>query len=272
MGHDLSGNGFPCLLTGADGYLGGRINALFAARGLELTPITRSDVDLLDAEGVARLVPEERVILHCAAPVPKTMEDYADEAMAEHAVAMVHSLLATRPAKLIFASSMTVYDDVPSPVREEDAPAPGSGYAGGKRRAELLIQDSGIPAIILRLPGLFGVPRKSGFLYNAARAIIAGKDFQIEAQPKIWAALHVDDAAEAMVRAVGLTGPTQILNVGYAGSFSLDRALHQLRHDVLSHDEPGFEMDLSRMRETIGELPRTWAERLADLLQEAADA
>lgn len=272
MGHGLSGNGLPCLLTGADGYLGGRIKALCAARGLELTPITRSDVDLLDAEGVARLVPQGRVILHCAAPVPKTIEDYGDEVMAGQAVAMTHSLLATRPARLIFASSMTVYIDAPSPVREEDAPAPASGYAGGKRRAELLIQDRGTPATILRLPGLFGAPRKSGFLYNAARAITTGKDFQIGTRPNIWAALHVDDAAEAMVRAAGLTGPTQILNVGYAGLFSLDRALHQLRHGVLSHDEQGFEMDLTRMRETIGELPRTWAERLAELLEEVTDA
>jgi len=272
MGNGLSGNGLPCLLTGADGYLGGRIKSLCAARELELAPITRSDVDLLDPEGVARLVPQGRVILHCAAPVPKTIEDYGDEVMAEQAVAMVHALLATRPARLIFASSMTVYVDVPSPVKEEDAPALGSGYAGGKRRAELLIQDSGIPASILRLPGLFGAPRKSGFLYNAARATAARKDFQIKARPKIWAALHVDDAAEAMVRAAGLTGSTQILNVGYEGLFSLDRALHQLRHGVLSHDEQGFEMDLTRMRETIGELPRTWAERLAELLEEAADA
>ena len=272
MGHDLSANRLPWLLTGPDGYLGGRIKALCAARGLDVTSITRSDVNLLDAKGVARFVPQERVILHCAAPVPKAMEDYMDEVMAEHAVAMVRSLLATRPARMIFASSMTVYVDVPSPVREEDAPAPGSGYAGGKRRAEMLIQDSGIPATILRLPGLFGAPRKSGFLYNAARAIATGKDFQIGNRPKIWAALHVDDAAEAMVRAADLTGPTRVLNVGYSGRFSLDRALIQLRQGVVLDDAPGFEMDLTRMRETIGELPRTWSERVAEILREAAGA
>lgn len=268
----MSENGLPFLLTGANGYLGGRIKALCAARGLEFKAITRSDVDLLDAEGVARLVPHGRIILHCAALVPKTLQDYGDEVMSENSVAMVRSLLATRPARLIFASSMTVYVDVPSPVREEDASIPASGYAGGKRRAELLIRDSETPATILRLPGLFGAPRKSGFLYNAARAITSGNDFQITTRPKIWAALHVDDAAEAMVRAAALTGPTQTFNVGYEGSFSLDLALDQLRHGVRSHDEQGFEMDLTRMRETIGELPRTWAERLAELLDEAANA
>ena len=272
MGHDLTANRPSWLLTGARGYLGGRIAALCAARGREVTRITRDDIDLRDTESVVRFIPSGRVILHCAAPVPKTMADYSDALAAEDGLAMVRALLATRPARLIFASSMTVYAATSCPVREEDAPAPGTGYAGGKRRAELLILSSGIPATILRLPGLFGPPREGGFLYNAARAIAAGKDFEIAARPKIWAALHVDDAAESMIRAAELTGPTQILNVGYAGRFSLDRALDALRNGDVSGDTPGFEMDLTRMRQTIGELPGTWAGRLAALLDGAADS
>ena len=271
MGNDLSAKRIPWLLTGSGGYLGGRIKALCSARGKKVTPITRADVDLLDAQAVRRVVPPERVIIHCAAPVPKTIADYTDSGAAHRGLEMVRSLLATRPARLIFASSMTVYAGVPSPVQEDDAPAPGVGYAGGKRRAELLIQSSGIPATILRLPGLFGPPREGGFLFNAARAITAGNDFHIDSHPKIWAPLHVDDAAEAMIRGAELTGPTRILNVGYEGRFSLDRALRELRHGPRSADSRGVEMDLTRMHETIGKLPRTWDERLAEILDAAAD-
>jgi nucleoside-diphosphate-sugar epimerase len=245
--------------------------ALCAARGLPLTPITRADVDLRDAEAVARTIPTGRVVLHCAAPVPRTMDDYADERAARDGLDMVRALLTTKPARFVFASSMTVYRDAPSPVREEDAPPPGQGYVGGKRRAELLIEESGVPAMILRLPGLFGPPRRGGFLYNAARAVAAGEDFTIGARPRIWAALHVDDAAEAMIRAAELSVPPQILNVGYEGRFSLDRALEQLRGDDLD-DASGFEMDLTQMRATIGKLPGTWLGRLATLLEEAAHA
>lgn len=75
-----------------------------------------------------------------------------------------------------------------------------------------------------------------------------------------------------MIRAADLTGPTHILNVCYTGRFSLDGALHQLRHCLISGDASGFEMDLTLMRETIGELPQTWSERVAEILRDAADA
>lgn len=265
------------IVTGAGGYLGARVLSRCHASGRRAVGLTRTDADLREPSAVARAVPMAATILHCAAPVPKTQAGYSDDAAAADGVAMVRALLERSPAHLVFASSMTVYGTVSSPVSEEDAPPPGGGYAGGKRRAELDLLASGLPTTILRLPGLFGSPRRGGFLYNAIRARLAGRPFTTPDEPPVWAALHVDDAAWAMVRSAecGPNGP-HVLNVGYHHRFSLPAALAEIETRLnlpISEQGPApeFEMLLDRLEDRLGALPGTWESRLDQLIEWARD-
>lgn len=133
--------------------------------------------DLRDRDATIALIaqhPDSRII-HCAAAVPKSHSDYFDEEAASESLEMVRNLANARPRYLVFVSSMTVYPDNIILAREEDAVLMGNGYSASKLMAEhMLLEYTDIAATILRLPGLFGLPRRGGVLFNSALAIARG--------------------------------------------------------------------------------------------------
>ena len=263
----------PLLITGSQGYLGKRIGINLSQRGIGATGISRSDVDLTSANSVRQNIPTGATIIHCAAVVPKTTAEYTDEAAAAENLRMVELLIDRAPHHLVLISSMTVYTRFDRPVREEDAANNLPGYAGGKRKAEQLIEKSEIAATMLRLPGLFGPPRHSGFLYKAAQQFAGGEAMTIPDDPPLWAALHVDDAAEMVVRAASLqpAPKCQTINIGYDHVFSLSRALSDIARAFDLNPPhptgtgPEFSMELSRMRAVLGDIPATWGSRVREL-------
>ncbi len=273
MGHDLTGA--PIVLTGAGGYLGRHVLALLDGRPLKVHA-GRADGDLTDAAVVRRLVPEGAVILHTAAPRPRAAADYADEAAATDGLTMVERLLERRPARFVFTSSMTVYRDPPArPVREADADPPGSGYAGSKRRAELLVAAAGVPGWTLRLPGLFGGDRRDGLIAALARAYLSGEAPELDANPPLWAAMDVEDAAAACVAALDTeppAGAATVVNVGYPGPFSIPDAATRLARICGApvpegpSGAPVFEMDLTAYRRWFGPPPDRFEAHLGALV------
>ena len=272
MGYDLK----PVLVTGAGGYLGSHVIAALSggAQG-----ISRADCDLCDAAAVAGLIPDwsERSVIHLAAQVPETETDYADDKAGQANLSMVEALLAQRPRHLIFASSMTVYRaEDPMPVREDDTGPPARGYAGSKRRAEMLALDTPETRVtVLRLPGLFGAPRLAGLLWNVALALARGDAPRLPDRPVLWAALHVEDAARAFVAAAqSMPDRSRIVNAGYPGTFSTTLAVNALaalfgRGALTEAEAPEFAMDLTRMKTHLGLPERRFEDRLRDLAEAA---
>ncbi len=199
----------PVLVTGAGGYLGGRVIGQLRANGIESLGLARgggSDLacDLLDAAGlrdvVDRTVP--RVVVHCAAAVPRNAAGYDDAEAGTDSVRMVQNLIDAGVTNIVFASSMTVYRPGQRGPLREDRADPQSAYGRAKFEAEaLLASANGCSAVALRLPGLFGPPRRKGLVYALCEAIRKGRTPTLPAQPLMWSAMHVDDAASTMVRA-----------------------------------------------------------------------
>lgn len=170
------------LLTGASGYLGRQVLANLEERGLPYMATSRSGhvgtaCDLLDYLQVVQLMDRVRpsMVIHCAALVPKKMEDYQDMDMALRSAHMVGNLN-QYDAPMVLASSLTV------------TVSPRSVYAQGKAKAEKYVKGR----VVMRLPGLFGAERQNGRIYNHAKD---GSDYGTEP------AMHVEDAAEYLVRA-----------------------------------------------------------------------
>ena len=81
MGHDLT----SVLVSGASGYLGSRTLKLLMENGVGATGLGRLKpglihCDLTDPDDVGNIMEEHRpeTIIHCAAEVPKSAEDYAN--------------------------------------------------------------------------------------------------------------------------------------------------------------------------------------------------
>ena len=279
MGNDLG----PILLTGAAGYLGRHVLARLTARRVSCVPTSLGGAvgiscDLTDAVASRVLLDRTRpsAIIHCAAMVPTSASAYDDNKTAESSVAMVKVLLANARCRVVLASSMTVYGEaVDFPVDEEGVNPPVAGYAGGKWMAEQVLFARHFPDdVALRLPGLFGPPRRTGLLYNAARSFLTRGKFELTAPAELWAAMAVDDAAEYLVRAaITPSGcPAQAVNVGYEGEFSVLSAVAQIAAQCNVEWHPPsmkvktFSMRLQRLESRYGMLAVSFHQRLKEFV------
>ncbi|MFC4313397.1 NAD-dependent epimerase/dehydratase family protein [Steroidobacter flavus] len=273
------------LLTGASGYLGEHVLAVHAARGLSCVPTSRSGrvgvaCDLTDGASVRALLGEVRptAIVHCAAQVPKSAGAYDDADAARDSIAMIAALAEHASCRIVLVSSMTVYGpQTPMPAQEDIAAEPEGAYARGKSAAEKILWNRRRAGdVALRLPGLFGVPRRSGVLYNAARRLLVEGSFELNAQPGFWSAMAVQDAAEYVVRAAvdESNPPPQAVNVGYEGEFRLTdaiarvAALCNIAWQTPSVVFPAFAADLRRLNARYGMVSATLTQRLAELVAE----
>ncbi len=187
------------LLTGASGYLGQCVVARLRTReGLQWC--APSDAhrlrDLTRSEDMRALIAETQpdVVIHCAAAVPKTPSAYHDEQAAFDSLAMAVHLAQAGVSQIVFASSLVVT-------------APTSAYARSKSAIESVVLRGN--DIALRLPGLFGLPRRSGVIYEAACEGVIRESYGP------WPAMHVADAAEYLVRAATMPedggGPVRVV-------------------------------------------------------------
>ena len=293
----------PVLITGASGFLGrhvvrqardGNFNVLATAR--QATPGIDIACDLTDRWAVAALIKDFRpsAVVHLAARVPSSPNAYENETAARDNLGMVEVLLDALldipasgrktqcPAVLVFASSITVYGRAMPERLDESHPIGGlTGYAAAKHRAETLLREkSPIPVVSLRLPGLFGAPRRSGLVYNLFRQALAGKPPLLDADPPLWSGLAVADAAWACLQPCRTlhrpSGPRPpdgelpegVFNVGYNEPLSLERAARRIYQVVGTAlpalaEAPVCLYDGSRFRARYGALPGGFADRLA---------
>lgn len=234
--------------------------------------------DLADAVSVRALLDRTApaVVIHCAATVPKSMSAYGDIGAADASVTILKTVADNARCPIVLASSMTVYGAAPDcPVDEGSGHLPAPGYARGKWTAEQLLFDRHrADDVALRLPGLFGLPRRSGLLYNAAKAFLTHGRFELTAPAEPWAAIAVDDAAEYLVRAATMPSghAAQAVNVGYKGEYSVLSAVAQIASACGVEWRPQFmtvkpfSMRLQRLESRYGTLAVTFRQRLDEFV------
>ncbi|MCR6672050.1 MAG: NAD(P)-dependent oxidoreductase [Devosia ginsengisoli] len=274
MGYALT----TVVVTGAAGYLGAHVADLLDRQGFTAIRVGRSadsDIrcDLLESRDCEALVSRypEAVFVHCAAVVPSDSRGYTDTVAAVASLEMVKNLAHARPRRVVFPSSMTVYPAGVGMARETDARTPDGGYAWGKLAAEQVLLDQlGDRTTILRIPGLFGPPRRNGLLYNVARNLATGRAPELSTTLPQWSAIHVEDAAEICVRAaLRPTVAAGVMNAGYSDAMSIPDAVERLSrifdNDVSVSPAPAFSFDLTRLERELGPLRGDFQTRLEQL-------
>jgi len=284
------------LVTGAGGYLGGRIVEECKKDAVPVIGVysknrkNNIECDLLDPKDVENLFDniKPKCIIHCAASVPKITKDnleggYQDKKSAKDNYKMSLNIINNAKCPIVFASSMTVYDkgsdELGRPVQEKDANiAPtNSEYALGKWLTEYMLKEkSKYGVVALRLPGLFGSPRFNGVIYNAANAFLLDKPFTLREPAPLWAAMEVGDAAKACIKTAQLKKLPRYkaVNVGYEGKFSIDRAISLIAEICNSSwkcqvvNIPVFEMDLSVYKKLLTINSINFKNRLEYFIQE----
>jgi len=168
----------PVLLTGASGFVGGRLAALLHARGdalltlgrtpTHLTPSAHFPCDLADTPALPRTLaplPDVHAVIHLAA-LPDLAACHAQPALARavntHATEALAAFAAHRAVPFLFISTDQVFDGAKPQglYTEADAPRPLHEYGRSKlagEHAALATSPSAAPrALVLRLALVYG--------------------------------------------------------------------------------------------------------------------
>ncbi|MGL4316292.1 MAG: NAD-dependent epimerase/dehydratase family protein [Pseudomonas sp.] len=128
-----------------------------------------------------------------------------------------------RPRRLLFVSSSSVYAQADGGWVDENSPAEAPGYSGQiMLEAERLALDSGIPATLVRLTGIYGPGRE--WLLKQVRM-----GYRVVSEPPLYGnRIHADDAAGLLAFLLQADTRGVALDDCYIGVDDEPAALHEV--------------------------------------------
>src|SRR5688572_14478321 len=227
-----------CVLVGAAGQLGADLLRTFDVPG-EIIPLTRADLDIVDAARVHAVLGELRpthVVNAAAYNQVDRAEDDDAAAVAINATAVEHLARASevQHATCVHFSTDYVFDGARrTPYSERDAPAPVNRYGESKLLGERLAQAACERTFVFRVCGLFGVARATGggtnFVETMLRMAEAGRALRVVAD-QIMTPSSTLDLARTVWRVVPKASPGiyHLTNAGQTSWYDFARAIFDL--------------------------------------------
>jgi dTDP-4-dehydrorhamnose reductase len=191
------------LVTGAGGMLGHDVVDRAEAVHHEVVAMTRDDLDVTDAERVARVVRTElpHTVINCAAYTAVDLAE--DDEQTAHAVnaegaANVAAAAAEIDARVFYISTDYVFDGTKGePYVESDAPHPLSAYGRSKLAGEQRTIEANVRHTIIRTSWLFGLHGKN-FVETMLR--LAGQQSEVlVVRDQVGCPTYTRHLAEAIV-------------------------------------------------------------------------
>lgn len=276
------------LLTGATGFLGSKLkeslnlnpgnSCLVSSRLLE----DYTNCDLTSFEETLSLSKKinPEIIIHCAASVPKDSQDYEETKFNQTSFLINKNIERCFKSKMIFTSSMTVYNNSVSYERafneKETDLSKLNGYAKVKLESENLFRSSkNLDVISLRLPGLFSEARKHGLVHNIVKALIDNKKLEFKKRLPVWSTMHVEDAVRVIKYFTENFSKIshKTINVGYPGKQSIPR-MAKLISKIFDKkfynkdlDIREFEMDLEILNKYFNFEEKILEKRISNLVE-----
>ncbi len=207
------------VLTGATGFVGGRVARRLRADGWQVVALVRTptealgrlgveqaEVALTDVDGVARLLDGADAAVHAAAAMGPDLTT-AREVNRDGTAAVVAAAGRMGTRRLVHVSTTSVYDrDAAGELIAEDTPlvVEGNPYAVTKAEAETEVQrgvEQGLSAAVLRPPAVLGAGAASTWgTHMPERARDGALPPQHPAASFGW--VHIEDLVDAVVAAL----------------------------------------------------------------------
>jgi UDP-glucose 4-epimerase len=165
----------PVVVTGAGGYLGGRVVEHLVASGTSTRALTRcpapwlatptTEVDLAaDIDALVPTLEGAAAVVHLAGTNEAQARDDPERALTSTILAarrVADACLAAGVKRVVYVSTVHVYGAALMPgstITEATVPEPRAGYAIARLAAEHVLAGAGIDTVVLRLTNGVGAP------------------------------------------------------------------------------------------------------------------
>ena len=287
--------GRTVVVTGVAGFIGSRVAARMAAEGFmvigvdDLSSGKQSNIpsvidfiqgNLADTQTISKLPKSAEFVLHLAGQSSGEMS--FDDPVADLEKNTISTLnlikygIGANISKLVYASSMSVYGNVPdAPIGEDEHVAPLSCYGVGKLAAENYLNVFGqqLSSVCLRMFNVYGPGQdmtnlRQGMVSIYLAQALTNKHIVVKGSlERFRDFIYIDDVVEAWFRAAtfgdvggGVEGNT--VNIGTGVRTTVAQVLEAVKANVVGTtvevtdptpgDQNGIFADTTRMRALLG--------------------
>ena len=173
----------PIVISGATGTLGGAFARICRDRGLNYRLLTRNELDITDAESVARNIEmyQPWAIINAAGYVRvDDAETDVRRCFKENTVGprtLAYLCAKQKVALVTFSSDLVFNGKQNAPYIETDQTAPLNVYGKSKAEAEKIVLDLDPAALVIRTSAFFGPWDEYNYITVALRALQEGRAF-----------------------------------------------------------------------------------------------
>jgi len=198
------------LVTGSSGLIGRRLVAALRESGDRVVEydVSRGPEDVRDLDNLSRAMDGCRGVIHLAAR-SRVIDGERDPdgcwSVNVRGTEQVCRVAASVGAWILHASSREVYGRQSAIVTEDTEPAPVNTYGITKAEAEQVVCASSVATSVLRLSNVYGGAQDHADRVIPAfvEAAMTGGVLRVDDPGATFDFVHVDDAIDGVVRAVG---------------------------------------------------------------------
>jgi len=226
------------IVIGANGQLGREVTGFLRERGMEVTGLDHSDVEVADFESVRTVLgdagPADLVINTAAMHRVPACEEDPQRAFEVNALGARNLARVTgeRGWILVHISTDYVYDGVKGkPYSEKDSPRPLNVYGNSKLAGEFFIPSLTDRYYILRVSGIFGVHpcRAKGHNFVELMLHLAEEKEEVRVvDDEILTPTHTLDVARQLERMISARAEFGLYHVSARGSCSWYRFCREI--------------------------------------------
>ena len=283
--------GRTVVVTGVAGFIGSRVAARMAAEGFEVVGVddlssgkqsnVPSSIDfiqgnLADTQTISKLPKSAELVLHLAGQSSGEMS--FDDPVADLEKNTISTLnlirygIAINASKLVYASSMSVYGNVPdAPISEDEHVAPLSCYGVGKLAAEnyLNVFCKQLPSVSLRMFNVYGPGQdmtnlRQGMVSIYLAQALTSKHIVVKGSlDRFRDFIYIDDVVDAWFRVATLEDiGSNTINIATGARTTVAQVLEAVQSHVAGTtvevadstpgDQNGIYADTTRMRSLLG--------------------